>query len=82
MGPGGHLLTFPVNHGKILNIVAIRTDLDEWPDYQKLTRQGLRKELLEKYENYGPNVVRLLELTNEDLDVVSFSPAGISVRLC
>lgn len=72
MGPGGHLLTFPVNHGKTLNIVAIRTDLEEWPDYQKLTRRGTRKELLQKYENYGPNVLGLLELTDEELDVVSF----------
>lgn len=72
MGPGGHVLTFPVNHGKILNIVAIRTDLDDWPDHQRLTRRGTRDELLQKYDGYGPNVRALLKLTDPELDVVSY----------
>ncbi|KAL1953766.1 hypothetical protein VTO42DRAFT_2297 [Malbranchea cinnamomea] len=76
MGPGGHVLTFPVNHGKTLNIVAFRTSLDDWPDPQKLTRRGTREELLKDFEGYGPNVQGLLKLTNPELDVWAIFDLG------
>jgi salicylate hydroxylase len=71
MGPGGHMLTFPVNHGQTLNIVAFRTTSDDWPDFQKLTRTATREDVLRDHEGYGSNVIKLLELTSPDLDVVS-----------
>jgi len=71
MGPDGHVLTFPVNHGGILNIVAFRTTSDEWPDAQRLTRPATREDLLRDFEGYGPNVMKLLNLTEPNLDVVS-----------
>jgi salicylate hydroxylase len=37
MGSGSHVLTFPVNHGKTLNIVAFFSTTDEWADYPQLT---------------------------------------------
>ncbi|KAK5087576.1 hypothetical protein LTR70_006930 [Exophiala xenobiotica] len=69
MGPGGHVLTFPVEHGKILNVVAFRTDDDDWPDYSRLTRPAKREDALKGFEGYGPNVIELLKLTKPDLDV-------------
>lgn len=74
MGPGGHMLTFPVNQGKTLNIVAFHTTPDEWADYPRLTRQGTREEALRDFAGYGPNVINLLKLTDEELNVVSLSP--------
>lgn len=71
MGPDGHVLTFPVNHGKTLNIVAFRTTQDEWPDTQRLTKPAERKELLRDFEGYGHSLIKLLELTKPDLDIVS-----------
>lgn len=71
MGPGGHVLTFPVNHGETLNIVAFRTTPEEWPDFNKLTRPAKREDALRDFAEYGSNVINLLKLTNPDLDVVS-----------
>jgi len=73
MGPGGHMLTFPVNQGKTLNIVAFHTTPDSWADYPRLTRQGTRDEALRDFAGYGPNVINLLKLTDEDLSLVSLS---------
>ena len=74
MGPGGHVLTFPVNHGKILNIVAFKTDPEEWTDLQKLTKTAERKDLLRDFGHYGKETVNLLGLTKPTLDVVSSIP--------
>ena len=73
MGPNGHVLTFPVNHGQTLNIVAFRTSPDDWPDFNRLTRPAKREDALRDYEGYGSNVVSLLKLTKPDLDVVSWA---------
>lgn len=71
MGPDGHLLTFAVSHGTVLNIVAFRTQSEDWPDYQRLTRRAKREDALRDFAGYGANVTNLLKLTDEDLDVVS-----------
>ncbi|UJO19782.1 FAD-dependent monooxygenase orf3 [Fulvia fulva] len=69
MGPGGHMLTFPVNHGKTLNIVAFHTTDDEWPDDSHLTRPAKREDALKDFEGYGSDVRNLLELCQPNLDV-------------
>ncbi|PWY70935.1 salicylate hydroxylase [Aspergillus heteromorphus CBS 117.55] len=76
MGPGGHILTFPVNAGKTLNIVAFHTSPDEWAEYPRLTRQGTRDEVLRDFEGYGPNVISLLQLTNPELSVWAIFDLG------
>lgn len=70
MGPDGHVLTFPVNHGKTLNIVAFRTTPEEWPDTSRLVKSAKREELLRDFKGYGGSLIKLLELTKPDLDVV------------
>ncbi|KAH6656041.1 hypothetical protein BKA67DRAFT_516187 [Truncatella angustata] len=76
MGPDGHVLTFPVNGGKQLNIVAFRTTTDDWPDYEHLTRPAKREDALRDFEGFGHNVISLLKLTNEDLDVWAIFDTG------
>ncbi|KAL6243946.1 hypothetical protein RBB50_009380 [Rhinocladiella similis] len=76
MGPGGHVLTFPVNHGETLNIVAFRTTPEEWPDFNKLTRPAKREDALRDFAEYGSNVINLLKLTNPDLDVWAIFDLG------
>lgn len=71
MGPGGHVLTFPVNHGKTLNIVAFKTDSGEWPDLQKLTKSAEREDLLRDFGQSSSETVKLLSLTKPNLDIVS-----------
>lgn len=70
MGPNNHMLTFPVNQGKTLNIVAFHTTPDDWAEYPRLTRSGTRDEVLRDFEGYGPNVTNLLKLTDPELNVV------------
>ncbi|KAF2167241.1 hypothetical protein M409DRAFT_22668 [Zasmidium cellare ATCC 36951] len=69
MGPGGHMLTFPVNHGQTLNVVAFHTTESDWPDYNKLTRPAKREDALRDFANYGPDVTNLLQLCQPNLDV-------------
>lgn len=69
MGPNNHVLTFPVNHGQVLNIVAFHTTDEDWPDSQRLTRPAKRQDALRDFAGYGPNVMALLKLTKPDLDV-------------
>jgi salicylate hydroxylase len=77
MGQDAHVLTFPVNGGDTLNIVAFKTSKQDWPDSQRLTRRATRKELLHDFRDFGEPLRRLLSLTSKDLDVVSvfFGPA-------
>lgn len=73
MGHDKHILTFPVNHGKTLNLVAFRTTSKDWPDAQRLTRSGELDELLQEFKDYGPAVIKLLKLLDPKLNVVSNS---------
>lgn len=65
------MLTFPVNHGETLNIVAFRTTSIDWPDRTRLTRAATQKEAICDFAGYGPDVIELLRLTKPDLDIVS-----------
>ncbi|EXJ88728.1 salicylate hydroxylase [Capronia coronata CBS 617.96] len=76
MGPDGHVLTFPVDHGKTLNMVAFRTTTDDWPDFQRLTRPAKREDALRDFAAYGTNVKQLLALTKPNLDVWAIFDLG------
>ena len=65
------MLTFPVNHGKTLNIVAFHTTEEDWPDYTRLTRPAKREDALRDFEGYGHDVRSLLQLCQPNLDIVS-----------
>jgi salicylate hydroxylase len=70
MGQGSHVLTFPVNHGKTLNIVAFHTTADDWAYSEKLTKPAKREDALRDFKGFGPNVTQLLKLTSENLEIV------------
>lgn len=70
MGPGSHVLTFPVNHGQIVNVVGFHTTAKDWPDFNKLTAPSTREAALHDFEGYGPTVRSLLTLAKPDLDMV------------
>jgi hypothetical protein len=70
MGPDGHVLTFQVNHGEKLNIVAFRTDPNEWSDPSKMTKTAHRQDALDDFKGYNSLVRNLLKLTEETLSVV------------
>lgn len=70
MGPDGHILTFPVNKGETLNLVAFRTTADEWEDRVHLTKPARQEDLLKDFEGWAPYIQKLLKLTNPELDIV------------
>lgn len=76
LGPNGHMLTFPVNHGKTLNIVAFRYGAEDWPDHERLTRLGKRSDALADFEGWSSNVRKLLSMCDEELNIVSVSATG------
>ncbi|KPM45263.1 hypothetical protein AK830_g1246 [Neonectria ditissima] len=74
MGKGGHVLTFPVNHGQTLNVVAFHTTSNDWLDHSKLTAPATRQDALKDFADFGPTVTSLLQLAKPDLDTASFLP--------
>lgn len=70
MGPDGHVLTFQVNHGEKLNIVAFRTDPNEWDNPNKMTKTAHRQDALDDFQGYNSLVRNLLKLTEETLSIV------------
>ncbi|KAG5974715.1 hypothetical protein E4U56_004269 [Claviceps arundinis] len=74
MGKGGHVLTFPINHGQTVNVVAFHTTSDPWPDSSKLTAPSTREEALRDFAHFRPEITNLLKLASPNLDVVSIPP--------
>lgn len=70
MGPNRHALTFPVNHGTTLNLVAFVTTSDPWPsqDAHQLTLPAMRDDALRDFAGFGPNVLGLLRMTAPQLE--------------
>lgn len=76
MGKGGHMLTFPVNHGRTMNVIAFHTTEKDWPDHSRLTAPATRDDALRDFEGFGYTVTRLLQLSQEKLDIVSHQSAS------
>ena len=71
MGPSGHMLTFPINHGQIMNVVAFRSTEDDWSDTSRLTKSASRQDALRDFDGFGDNVMNVLKLAEPELDIVS-----------
>jgi salicylate hydroxylase len=76
LGPNGHVLTFPVNHGETLNIVAFRTTDKPWQNSDKLTAPAHRDDALKDFAGYSNDVLGLLKLTSENLDIWAIFDLG------
>ncbi|CAK7228965.1 hypothetical protein SCUCBS95973_007061 [Sporothrix curviconia] len=70
MGPDRHALTFPVNHGQTLNLVAFVTTPAPWPshDAQQLVLPATRDDALRDFAGFGPNVLGLLGKAAPQMD--------------
>lgn len=71
MGPNRHALTFPVNHGETLNLVAFVTSDEDWPSDVNLTLPATREDALKDFAAFGPNVQMLIKMTKEKPERVS-----------
>ncbi|KAG6292586.1 hypothetical protein E4U09_003374 [Claviceps aff. purpurea] len=76
MGKGGHVLTFPINHGQTVNVVAFHTTSDPWPDSSKLTAPSTREEALRDFAHFRPEITNLLKLASPNLDVWAIFDLG------
>ncbi|KAK2595351.1 hypothetical protein QQS21_006951 [Conoideocrella luteorostrata] len=76
MGKGGHVLTFPVNHGQTVNVVAFHTSPHDWPDSSRLTAESTREAALRDFVHFGPEIISLLKLTSPKLDIWAIFDVG------
>ncbi|KAK3936837.1 salicylate 1-monooxygenase sala [Diplogelasinospora grovesii] len=68
MGPNRHVLTFPVNQGQLLNLVAFVTDEGEWPSKTNTTLPATRDEVFKDFEGFSENVRSLIQMTKDKSD--------------
>ncbi|CAG8976049.1 hypothetical protein HYALB_00010331 [Hymenoscyphus albidus] len=61
MGHHGHVLTFPIEKGKTMNVVAFRSKEGEWGD-EKWVLPMERWVMLRDYEGWGENVMKILSM--------------------
>ncbi|OOF96805.1 hypothetical protein ASPCADRAFT_206961 [Aspergillus carbonarius ITEM 5010] len=62
-GYDGHLLTFPIEHGKTMNVVAFRTKSNGvWEHGSQWVLPGNKERMLQDFESWGPDVKAILSL--------------------
>ena len=64
MGPKGHVVTYYVKGGAMVNIVAVNENHD-WVEESWTIKSG-RQELLDGFAGWHDNLIRLFELTNPE----------------
>ncbi|KAF2237509.1 FAD/NAD(P)-binding domain-containing protein [Viridothelium virens] len=62
LGYDGHLLTFPIQKGRTMNVVAFRTRFDhEWKDDRWVVPMN-REDMDHDFENFGDSVKKILSM--------------------
>lgn len=71
LGQNRHVLTFPVDHGATMNMVAfVHNDREEWPSASKLTLPTTKAEALDDFREFGQTVKNIIQLTSDKLERV------------
>ena len=68
IGPGRHLLHFPVADQTLVNVAAFDSDLDDWKDDEKMTAPATRQEVEKAFADWGPTVRGITSLLPDKLD--------------
>lgn len=76
VGQGGHILTFPVAKGKVMNVVAFKQDDGDWPSDTKLTLPSKKEHALEDFKNFGSTSRQIIEMLEPDLDCWAIFDTG------
>jgi salicylate hydroxylase len=66
VGQDGHIITFPVAHGKLMNVVAFHHDTQDW-ESEQLVLPTTREEARRDFANWGHNVKAIIELLQDGL---------------
>ncbi|PWY99845.1 FAD/NAD(P)-binding domain-containing protein [Testicularia cyperi] len=67
LAKNSHILIFPIQGGKTVNLVAFRTDRSHWPERTKFPKgqpwiqETEKQALMDDFSDYSPNVRRMLE---------------------
>ena len=69
-----HLLTYPVAHGTILNVVAYCSSSSDWPSETQLTLPAQKGDFLNDFKGFRPLVLKIID-NARNLDRVS-TPGG------
>ncbi|KAG9691592.1 FAD/NAD(P)-binding domain-containing protein, partial [Aureobasidium melanogenum] len=68
MGPGGHIMAYPIKNNTVYNMVLLHPehkDVDH-EEGESWTRKGSKKEMMEFYKEWNSTVQRLLSYVHED----------------
>jgi len=76
MGENAHVLTFPVNHGATMNVVAFYSSPDPWPSETKLTLPSEKEHVLRDFKHFGATVHHIIDLLEPNLDCWAIFDTG------
>lgn len=68
LGLDGHVLTFPVAGGKLLNVVAFFSDPNHWPAGAAMTSPATKEETVKAFTGFTATVRSIIGLLPETLD--------------
>lgn len=67
LGKDRHILTFPIDGGDVINVVAFKTDRSQWPrraileESEPWTQKTTQEELLSDFPGWGSDMIKLLK---------------------
>ena len=65
LGQGGHILTFPIENGKTMNVVAFRTKNDgKWED-ERWVLPMKRQDMMDDFTGWGESCQRILSVSSQ-----------------
>ncbi|KAM5343940.1 hypothetical protein ACJ41O_012477 [Fusarium nematophilum] len=63
LGYHGHMLTFPVAGGRMMNVVAFQSS-EDWP-HEKMVIPATKEQMLSSFSGWGPDVVNIVRLMGQ-----------------
>jgi len=70
LGPGAYVITIPVAHGAMLNVVAFCTDPTDWPATAKLTAPATKSEAISAFTEFGPAVRGIIDAVADNSNMM------------
>ncbi|ODQ50934.1 FAD/NAD(P)-binding domain-containing protein [Saitoella complicata NRRL Y-17804] len=65
MGPGRHIMAYPIKGGEVYNMVLLHPDTSSTPTAESWTQRGSKAEMLAHYAAWNPTVTKLLNMVPE-----------------
>jgi salicylate hydroxylase len=63
LGPEGHILTYPIDHGKVMNVIAFKNLDTEW-EHEAWVLKNKGAEMKRDYEGWGEPVQAILRVSS------------------